>query len=385
MKKILITLIALLSVSALSSCSETSSPSTDTAPIGDTGASNTGSGETETPATEAAFIDSFAYSEINDNEYSGWVADAYQVNFYEGNIYQLIHTSVNCGFGSLILGATAVINYGTYIENSSEDGYTSYDLNRASEVIINSYSSAGGYSIAINTTSADQDYPVELPAQSEGEKNMAQNKEDVLNSDYGLGYKIYTQDAVNTFTFTDPTGSSSETGKQSVTTASGDVSSVLTTEIKEVKIVDDTDIPGSMGDGSWDAKILIAMTYEDNTYDYISTTVQYGYTMILGTTITMTTGDYTEGTSEDGYTPITLSDADDVLLNSYSLAGGFNIQIDTASKDQEYPVELPAQSEGEKNMANDKAAVISAYGKGKTVYFKDKSAGMSLTDPALSL
>lgn len=359
MKKVLLPLLSLLAVSGLTACGNTTQ--------------------------KAELIDSYAYSETYTNAYGGWVADAYQVQFYEGGLYEMIYTSVNYGYG-MVMASTASIRYGTFTKGTTEDGFTSYDLNKASEFFINSYSKAGGFSKAINTADKDQIYPVELPAKTQGEKNMAQTKEDVLNSDYATGFKIYAEDSKNVFSFTDPneTLATNEDGsavKATVSTASGDVSKLLTSDFKDVRITDRTAVPGSMGEGSYDAKIDIAITYTDDTYEYFSTTIQYGYTQILGTTTVYNQGTYTQDASVDGYTKTTLGTASDVLLNSYSKAGGFNIQINTGDKNQVYPTELPAKTQGEKNMAQGKEDVIKAYGQEYVCYFKDGAAEMSLTDP----
>ena len=359
MKKVLIPLLSLLAVSGLTAC--------------------------ESSAKSAELVDSYTYSEIYNNTYSGWVADTYQVHFYEDDLYEMVYTSVNYGFG-MIMSSTASIRYGTFTKGMTEDGYTAYELNKPSEFFINSYSTAGGFSIAINTADEDQTYPTELPAKTQGEKNMADNKEDVLNSDYATGFKIYTEDSKNVFSFTDPneTETKNEDGstvKATISTASGDVSKLITKEFKDIRITDRTRVPGSMGEGSYDAKIDLVITYKNDTYDYYSSTVQYGYSQILGTTTVFNHGSYAQDDSVDGYTKATLATADDVLLNSFSKAGGFNIQINTADEDQTYPTELPAKTQGEKNMADSKDDVIEAYGQEYICYFKDNSAEMSLTDP----
>lgn len=119
--------------------------------------------------------------------------------------------------------------------------------------------------------------------------------------------------------------------------------------------------------------------YDDGTYEYINTTVIYGYSMNLGTTTIVNMGTYAVGSSVDGYTSYTLSDAEHVLFNSYSLAGGYNISIDTNTAT--YPVELLASGEGEKVYANSTEEIVAAYGSGITIYVSDSSNLFYLTDP----
>ncbi|MCQ2472507.1 MAG: hypothetical protein MJ147_10785, partial [Clostridia bacterium] len=71
-------------------------------------------------------------------------ARVYQINLFKGNVYEMIETELAYGY-SMVLGTTSVISYGTFAKGASEDGVASYTLNSASEVIMNSYSKAGGY------------------------------------------------------------------------------------------------------------------------------------------------------------------------------------------------------------------------------------------------
>ena len=75
----------------------------------------------------------------------------------------------------------------------------------------------------------------------------------------------------------------------------------------------------------------------------------------------------------------TLSRSDHAIVNAYSLAGGFNIQIDTATAT--YPAELPAQTQGEKTFANSSDDVFDRYGAETTVYLNDSNNTFSLTNP----
>lgn len=119
--------------------------------------------------------------------------------------------------------------------------------------------------------------------------------------------------------------------------------------------------------------------YDDGSYVMVNSTVIYGYDMCMGITVVTTYGTYEAGESVDGYKAYTLSEATKVIVNSYSTPGGYDIHIDTDTST--YPVELPAQSEGEKVMANSKEDVIKAYGQKLTVYVKDNAYNFTLTDP----
>ncbi len=118
---------------------------------------------------------------------------------------------------------------------------------------------------------------------------------------------------------------------------------------------------------------------DNSRYELVKTTYTYGYNMNLGTYSVETFGTYTAGSSVDGYTPYTLSRSDRAIVNAYSLAGGFNIYIDTATAT--YPTELPAVSQGEKNMAQSADDVFDAYGAQITVYVSDANNTFSLTNP----
>lgn len=118
---------------------------------------------------------------------------------------------------------------------------------------------------------------------------------------------------------------------------------------------------------------------DDGTYEMIKTVYTYGYSMNLGNYCYQIFGTYTEGTSSDGYTPYTLSEATRVIVNAYSLAGGFDIHVD--SETAAYPVELPAEVQGEKNMANSADDVIDAYGAEMIVYIAASGNTLSLTNP----
>ena len=332
-------------------------------------------GKTDSTPTRAKTLASYVNSSIvSPGSYGegSWTASTYQVNLFENNVYEYITTQLIYGYG-MSLGTTSIINYGTYAKGATEDGITTYTLNIASEVVFNSYSLAGGYNISINTT--NQTYPVEMLAEAQGEKPMANSKDDVV-AKYGAGTTIYASEGKNTFSFTNE---NLDSAPDAVTTKSGDVSSLLIKKISKCQIVSDLISPGSYGDGSWTADIYQVNAFEDGIYEFIKTEVIYGYSMNLGTTTINNYGKFSYGTSEDGYTPITLEDADKVVFNSYSLAGGYNISINT--ENATYPVEMLAKSQGEKNMANSKEDVVKEYGAKRTYYSSDSKNNMSLKNP----
>ena len=124
--------------------------------------------------------------------------------------------------------------------------------------------------------------------------------------------------------------------------------------------------------GGQDSTVYQLNLYDDGTYEMVETTLIYAYSMNLGTTAVTTYGTFTAGEAVDGYTEYTLSEATRVILNSYSLAGGFNISIDTELT-TEYPVELPAETEGEKVYANSAQDVIDKYGASVKVYIGENN------------
>lgn len=148
------------------------------------------------------------------------------------------------------------------------------------------------------------------------------------------------------------------------------------------KSVEKTYVYGELVDNSYgghDSNVYQLNLMSDGSYELIHTTLVYAYSMNLGTTTVETYGTYTAGTSADGYTEYRLSEATRAIVLSYSLAGGFNITVD--SETSTFPCELPAQAEGEKNMANSGADVIAAYGKAMTVYVNDQGTTFALTNP----
>ena len=326
-----------------------------------------------TPA-KAKLNDSYILGELGEGTAApgSKTFETYQVNFYEGNVYECISTEITYGY-SMLLGTTTNITYGTYVQGESEDGVTAYTLNKASEVIFNSYSKMGGYNISINTADANQTYPTEILAQTQGEKSYANNKEEVI-AEYGLGTVIYCDDK-NTFTFINPNDETDE--KDVIETASGSVARVLDKKITNVQVASEI---ATAANGE-EYRVYQVMVFEDLTYQYISTTITYGYSMLLGTTTINSFGTCEYGESEDGYTPLTLKRANDVIFNSYSKMGGYNISINTMDANQTYPVEILAQTQGEKSYANSKEEVIDNYGTEKTFYSNNEKNDMSLVNP----
>ena len=376
MKKITfkLTTAALLGL-LLVGCNKTSNTSSkDSGTTDNSQNTNQPSDSSVAEKTRTNTLATYIYSEIKDGSYGegSFNAFTYQVSFYENNVYEYLTTELTYGY-SMVLGTTSIINYGTYAKGDSEDGITTYTLNIASEVLFNSYSKAGGYAISINTT--NQSYPVEMLAENQGEKLIANSKDDVV-AKYGIGTTIYTEDGKNVFSFTNE---NLDTQAPAVTTKSGDVSSLLIKKPVKAQLASILTKPGSYGDSSWTADFYQINTFEDGEYEFFKTEITYGYSMNLGTTAITNYGKYSYGTGEDGYTPITLEDADKVLFNSYSKAGGYNISINTDN--QTYPVEMQAKTQGEKNMANSKADVVKEYGSKTTYYSNDTSNMMSLTNP----
>ena len=319
--------------------------------------------------------ESYITSEHTDGSYGdgSWNGLVHQLDLYSNGVYRYTSTELKYGY-SMILGTTAVVTFGDYVKGGTEDGLTEVTLNAASEVFLNSYSKAGGFSIVVTTP--NQEYPVELPAKVQGEVNMANSKEDVLAA-YGQGTKVWVDASTYSLSFVDP---NTDELPDAIETKSGAIDMI--DDIKEFQIVNEFSSKKNEETGAlstWDGTVHIVSLFEDGSYDYMTTQLKYGYSMLLGTTSVDQVGIATIGQSEDDYTKVTLGTAKDVLLNSFSKAGGFNIQVNTL--DQEYPVELPAKAQGEKNMANSKEDVINAYGQGGVVFLSDSTGTLSLVDP----
>ena len=351
------------------SSSATPAPSSSTEPA----PAPSSSAEPE-PEKAVRPVRAFSVGEKSKNASNFDLFTTHRVNLYENNVYEYIQTQITYGY-SMNLGTTSVVTYGTFVAGTTEDGVTAYTLNKAAEVVLSSYSNAGGFKLQINTADPDQTYPAEMPAKTQGEKNMAQNKNDVINA-YGIGTKIYVG-TDHIISFIDPNSEEEDPQKAEVTTPSGSVASVVG-DLKQVQIV------GEIKDNAYNDKDYVVdylHVYEDNSYEYINTRISCGYSMLLGVTSNMTFGQGTYGTGEDGITPFTLGKAEDVVLNSYSKAGGYSFAINTASASQTYPTEMPAKAQGEKPMAQNKDDVVNAYGASFKVYTSDANCVMSLTDP----
>ena len=317
-------------------------------------------------------VKAFSLGETSKNAMNFDLYTAHRINLYENQVYEYIQTQITYGY-SMNLGTSVITTYGTYVAGTTEDGVTAYTLNKAAEVVLSSYSNAGGFKLQINTADADQTYPTEMPAKTQGEQNMAQNKQDVIDA-YGIGTVIYVGND-NVISFIDPNSEEEDPQKAEVTTPSGSVASVLK-EFEQVQIVGNIS-----GEGMVHYVVDCLHAYADNTYEYIQSDITFGYSMVLGTKTVVNFGNGRYGQGEDGITPYTLANADDVTLNSYSKAGGFSIAINTASVSQTYPTELPAKTQGEQNMAQNKQDVINDSGLGFTVYTSDANCVMSLNDP----
>ena len=376
-----LSIFALSSATLLMACGNTPAASSST-PAASTSEASTSTAVTssaEASSSEEEVVvtlkESYITSELTDGSYGqgSWNGIVHQVDLFSNGVYR--HTSTELKYGySMVLGTTAVVTFGDYVKGGTEDGLTEVTLKAASEVFLNSYSKAGGFSIVVTTP--NQEYPVELPAKVQGEVNMANSKDDVLAA-YGQGAKVWVDASTYSLSFVDP---NTDEIPDAVTTKSGAIDMI--NDIKEFQIVSEFSSTKNEETGAlsaWDGTVHIVSLFEDGSYDYITTELKYGYSMLLGTTSVDKTGTATIGASEDDYTKVTLGTATDVLLNSFSKAGGFNIQVNTLN--QEYPVELPAKAQGEKNMANSKEDVINAYGQGGVVFLSDSTGTLSLVDP----
>ena len=376
-----LSIFALSSATLLMACGNTPAASSSSTPASASEASTSSavtSSEEATSSAEEVVVtlkESYITSELTAGSYGGgsWNGIVHQVDLFSNGVYRYTSTELKYGY-SMILGTTAVVTFGDYVKGGTEDGLTEVTLNAASEVFLNSYSKAGGFSIVVTTP--NQEYPVELPAKVQGEVNMANSKEDVLAA-YGQGTKVWVDASTYSLSFVDP---NTDELPDAIETKSGAIDMI--DDIKEFQIVSEFSSTKNEETGAlstWDGTVHIVSLFENGSYDYMTTQLKYGYSMLLGTTSVDQVGIATIGQSEDDYTKVTLGTAKDVLLNSFSKAGGFNIQVNTL--DQEYPVELPAKAQGEKNMANSKEDVINAYGQGGVVFLSDSTGTLSLVDP----
>lgn len=344
------------------------------------------------PAIQKSYIASSKVDNIMGQ--GSFLVSAYEVTLFEENIYQYVETEIKYAY-SMLLGTTVKVAYGDYTLGTAEDGVLPITLKEASEVFVNGNSKAGGFSIYLNSVNAE--YPVEMIAKGQGEKNMANSKADLI-AEYGQGSVIYAEEDKNVFSFTTEDHaekqvvSEKSSSKVSELLASLDkfqINSSLDINFKEEKVVDDGGNPVLDGEGNekttkvlntFSAVTRILGITTENAYEYFESEVKYGYSMLLATTTVHNFGKVTKGDSEDGYTNYALAAADEVYLNSFSKAGGFNIAINT--RNAEYPVELPAKSQGEKNMANAKADVVAAYGPAVEYYLSDSTHTFEVSNPA---
>lgn len=377
MKKLLPLATLAFAAFALSACGSNQPASSSQAPSSNTPPASTSQVEpssSEEPEVAVRPVKAFSVGEKSKSASNFDLFTTHRVNLYENNVYEYIQTQITFGY-SMNLGTTAVVNYGTYVAGTTEDGVTAYTLNKAAEVVLSSYSNAGGYKLQINTADPGQEYPAEMPAKAQGEKPMANSKDDVINA-YGIGTKIWVGED-NIISFLDPNSEEENPQRAEVTTPSGSVDSVVG-DFKQVQIVGDIQT-NSYNDKDYVVDYL--HVYDDNSYLYVNTRITCGYSMLLSTSSYVNFGQGAYGDGEDGITPFTLAKAEDVSLNAYSKAGGFSFAINTASESQTYPTELPAKTQGEKNMAQNKDDVINAYGVSFTVWTSDDNCVMSLNDP----
>ena len=59
---------------------------------------------------------------------------AYEVNFYDNNVYEFVSTQITYGY-SMNLGTSVSVAYGTYEKGEVVDGVGKFTLNKASEVV----------------------------------------------------------------------------------------------------------------------------------------------------------------------------------------------------------------------------------------------------------
>jgi len=379
MKKSLKSIILLGAASLfLTGCGE---PAQTTTAATDTGAAtDTASGSEVTPEVVPTLEKTYITSSYEANALQGYDCTLYQLNVYSGNYYQYLESTVKYGY-SMTIGVTNIFTYGTYELGTEEDGIAQLKLGNPAEATINSYSLAGGFDIAINTISEDQTYPVELPAKVQGEVNMANSEQDVL--DYvGKGFNAYVETASNVFSFSldeDPME------KEENDKTSGELKN-FADNLKKVAAVGNFDINFKETEegkalNTFNVTCDIVLLSEENFYSYTSTKVQYGYSMLLATTSTTRFGEATLGEPEDGSYKVSLAKADEVNLASFSKAGGFNISINTADPDLQYPVELPATQQGEKNIKNNKQEVLDEVGPATDFYMFETKGLLSATNP----
>ncbi|ERJ12263.1 hypothetical protein [Haloplasma contractile] len=108
--------------------------------------------------------------------------------------------------------------------------------------------------------------------------------------------------------------------------------------------------------------------YDDGTYNMVRTGVTVISGSNAGTTVWESFGTYEKGDKVDGFTSLTLSDANRAIYTSYSTMGGFSFNYDSEKVEDWSIVELGGGIEVE-----DKADFLSNV-EGKTVFIVLNSA-----------
>ena len=349
---------------------------------GETSTSGTGSSTpapTSSPTTEpvaqgiARPFKSAILGEFREEKLMGvvdvQVYTSHFVNLFENATYEYTNiTAIYQKSTGGVVSLSGITLYGTFVDEGVEDGVTTIALNKAAEVVISNDIIMGGSQVSVNTAADYQTYPVELPAQTQGEKNMANNKQEVLDK-VGTGIKVFV-DENNVIAFTND----EHPEPVAVNTPSGAINANAVGNFKAVRI---TGEKSENPYGGNNYKVHYLHIFKDNYYRYFTAEFSYGYSMLLGTTNIVSYGQGAYGTSEDGVSPFTLSKAEDVVLNMKSVQA--SLAINTASANQTYPTELPARQQGEQRMANNKDEVLEDCCPGRTLYLSDTGVDMSLT------
>lgn len=100
---------------------------------------------------------------------------------------------------------------------------------------------------------------------------------------------------------------------------------------------------------------------DNGTYEYTIASDQSISSGSMATTTVTLKGKYEKSKPEDNLITVTLKKADDVIYTMYTKMGGASLHINTTNKNQKYPCELPARTQGEKRMAKNKAEVIADF------------------------
>lgn len=121
--------------------------------------------------------------------------------------------------------------------------------------------------------------------------------------------------------------------------------------------------------------------FTDNTYELSYSIGQFGYGQNLALNTIKTWGIFSKSTLTDGYTPITLSAPTEAAITMVVYLNSTSININTQDESTVYPVELPAVTQGEKNMANSKQDVLN-YAGSEVTYYLDEIFILHLENPA---